>query len=175
MRRRRKRSRRKSSASWLMARRSIAWRKCTRKTATRDLGGDWGWIERKTLAAPLEKVAFNLPAGRVSHVIELGPNYYILQGRRKARRRDAVVRQASARDREKVDAGRIAAAAGALARRPAPEGLHPHFLVGHSAPHDEVVSLVGRDCVVQLVGRDSVEPALAPAARYRRSTLRVTA
>jgi peptidyl-prolyl cis-trans isomerase SurA len=47
--------------------------------STRDLGGDWGWIERKTLAAPLEKVAFNLPAGRVSHVIELGPNYYILK------------------------------------------------------------------------------------------------
>ncbi len=47
--------------------------------STRDLGGDWGWIERKTLAAPLEKVAFNLPAGRTSHVIELGPNYYILK------------------------------------------------------------------------------------------------
>lgn len=47
--------------------------------STRDSGGDWGWIERKTLAAPLEKVAFNLPAGRVSHVIELGPNYYILK------------------------------------------------------------------------------------------------
>jgi peptidyl-prolyl cis-trans isomerase SurA len=47
--------------------------------STRDLGGDWGWIERKTLAAPLEKVAFNLPTGRVSHVIELGPNYYILK------------------------------------------------------------------------------------------------
>ena len=46
---------------------------------TRDLGGDWGWIDRKTLAAPLEKVAFNLPAGRVSHVIELGANYYILK------------------------------------------------------------------------------------------------
>lgn len=47
--------------------------------ATRDAGGDWGWIERKTLAPPLEKVAFNLPPGRVSHVIELGPNYYILK------------------------------------------------------------------------------------------------
>jgi peptidyl-prolyl cis-trans isomerase SurA len=46
---------------------------------TRDIGGDWGWIERKTLAEPLEKVAFNLPAGRVSHVIELGANYYILK------------------------------------------------------------------------------------------------
>ena len=47
--------------------------------ATRDTGGDWGWVERKTLAAPLEKVAFNLPPGRVSHVIELGPNYYIIK------------------------------------------------------------------------------------------------
>lgn len=47
--------------------------------STRDLGGDWGWIDRKTLAEPLEKVAFNLPAGRFSHVIELGPNYYILK------------------------------------------------------------------------------------------------
>ena len=47
--------------------------------STRDVGGDWGWIERKTLAAPLEKVAFNLPPGRVSHVVELGPNYYILK------------------------------------------------------------------------------------------------
>jgi peptidyl-prolyl cis-trans isomerase SurA len=47
--------------------------------ATRDSGGDWGWIERKTLTPQLEKVAFNLPAGRVSHVIELGPNFYILK------------------------------------------------------------------------------------------------
>src|SRR2546426_9577122 len=47
--------------------------------STRDMGGDWGWIERKTLAAPLEKIAFNLPADRFSHVIELGPNYYILK------------------------------------------------------------------------------------------------
>ncbi len=47
--------------------------------ATRDSGGDWGWIERKTLAPPLEKAAFNLPPGRVSHVIELGPNFYILK------------------------------------------------------------------------------------------------
>jgi peptidyl-prolyl cis-trans isomerase SurA len=47
--------------------------------ASRDNGGDWGWIERKTLAPELEKVAFNLPPGRVSHVIELGTNFYILK------------------------------------------------------------------------------------------------
>jgi parvulin-like peptidyl-prolyl isomerase len=47
--------------------------------STREQGGDWGWIERKTLAAPLEKVAFSLPAGKISHVIEFGGNYYILK------------------------------------------------------------------------------------------------
>ena len=47
--------------------------------STRDLGGDWGWIERQTLAGPLEKVAFNLPVGKVSNIIELGGNYYILK------------------------------------------------------------------------------------------------
>lgn len=47
--------------------------------STRDLGGDWGWVERGTLAAPLEKVAFNLPPGRVSNIIDLAGNYYILK------------------------------------------------------------------------------------------------
>lgn len=47
--------------------------------STRDLGGDWGWIERKTLAGPLEKVAFSLGKGKVSNIVELGGNYYILK------------------------------------------------------------------------------------------------
>src|SRR6266849_1472150 len=47
--------------------------------STRELGGDWGWIERKTLAAPLEKVAFNVPVGRISRIVEFGGNYYILK------------------------------------------------------------------------------------------------
>jgi len=46
---------------------------------TRDLGGDWGWIERKTLAAPLEKAAFSLPKGKISNIVELGGNFYILK------------------------------------------------------------------------------------------------
>jgi peptidyl-prolyl cis-trans isomerase SurA len=46
---------------------------------TRDVGGDWGWIERKTIATPLEKVAFNMPVGRISNIIEYGGNYYILK------------------------------------------------------------------------------------------------
>jgi peptidyl-prolyl cis-trans isomerase SurA len=47
--------------------------------STRDLGGDWGWIERKTLAAPLEKIAFNMPVGRISNIIDYAGNYYILK------------------------------------------------------------------------------------------------
>ena len=47
--------------------------------SSRDLGGDWGWIERKTLAPQLEKVAFNLPVGKVSSIVEFNNNYYILK------------------------------------------------------------------------------------------------
>jgi peptidyl-prolyl cis-trans isomerase SurA len=47
--------------------------------SSRDLGGDWGWIERKTLAGPLEKVAFNLGVGKISNIIEFSGNYYILK------------------------------------------------------------------------------------------------
>ncbi len=47
--------------------------------STRDQGGDWGWIERKTLAAPLERIAFNLPIGRISSIVEFSGNYYILK------------------------------------------------------------------------------------------------
>jgi peptidyl-prolyl cis-trans isomerase SurA len=46
---------------------------------TRDVGGDWGWIGRNTLAAPLERIAFNMPVGRISNIIEYGGNYYILK------------------------------------------------------------------------------------------------
>ena len=47
--------------------------------STREKGGDWGWVERNTLAAPLEKVAFSLELGKFSNVIEFGGNYYILK------------------------------------------------------------------------------------------------
>jgi peptidyl-prolyl cis-trans isomerase SurA len=47
--------------------------------STRDLGGDWGWVDRGTLTAPLEKVAFNLRSGKISNIIQLAGNYYILK------------------------------------------------------------------------------------------------
>ncbi|MFN2477232.1 MAG: peptidylprolyl isomerase [Chthoniobacterales bacterium] len=47
--------------------------------STRDSGGDWGWVARKTLAPELEKVAFGLRKGKVSNIVSLGGNYYILK------------------------------------------------------------------------------------------------
>ena len=47
--------------------------------STRDNGGDWGWIEHNTLAGPLEKVAFNMPVGRISNIFDYAGNYYILK------------------------------------------------------------------------------------------------
>lgn len=47
--------------------------------STRDLGGDWGWIDNKTLSAPLTEVAFKLRPGEVSKVVNLANNYYILK------------------------------------------------------------------------------------------------
>jgi len=47
--------------------------------STRDPGGDWGWIERKTIAPPLEKIAFNMPVSRISNIISYADNYYILK------------------------------------------------------------------------------------------------
>ena len=47
--------------------------------STKDNGGDWGWIQRNTLAAPLEKFAFNMPVGRISSIIDYAGNYYILK------------------------------------------------------------------------------------------------
>ena len=47
--------------------------------STKDNGGDWGWIERNTLAAPLEKFAFNMPVGRISNIVDYAGNYYIIK------------------------------------------------------------------------------------------------
>jgi peptidyl-prolyl cis-trans isomerase SurA len=47
--------------------------------STRENGGDWGWVDRKTLAGPLEKAAFELEPGKISNIIEFSGNYYILK------------------------------------------------------------------------------------------------
>ncbi len=43
-----------------------------------DAGGDYGWINRRTLNESLAKIAFNLKVGLVSPVVELGNSYYLL-------------------------------------------------------------------------------------------------
>ena len=47
--------------------------------STRDLGGDWGWIDDKTLSPELSRVAFGLKPGEISKVVDLGGNHYILK------------------------------------------------------------------------------------------------
>lgn len=46
--------------------------------STQESGGDWGWIDRKTLNEDLTKVAFSLKAGQVSRVVQMGGNCYLL-------------------------------------------------------------------------------------------------
>lgn len=46
--------------------------------SSKETGGDWGWIERSTLNESLANPAFALKPGRVSNVLELGANYYLL-------------------------------------------------------------------------------------------------
>lgn len=46
--------------------------------STQDSGGDFGWVERKTLNDTLSQVAFSMKAGEVSPVITLDNAYYIL-------------------------------------------------------------------------------------------------
>lgn len=46
--------------------------------STQDQGGDWGWINRRTLNESLAKIAFSQKVGQISPIIELGNSYYLL-------------------------------------------------------------------------------------------------
>jgi peptidyl-prolyl cis-trans isomerase SurA len=46
--------------------------------STNESGGDWGWVERKTLNEELAKVAFSLKTSEISPVIPRDNAYYIL-------------------------------------------------------------------------------------------------
>jgi peptidyl-prolyl cis-trans isomerase SurA len=46
--------------------------------STQDSGGDFGWVERKTLNDTLSQAAFSMKAGEVSSVIPIDNSYYIL-------------------------------------------------------------------------------------------------
>jgi parvulin-like peptidyl-prolyl isomerase len=46
--------------------------------STNESGGDWGWVERKTLNDALATVAFSLKPNEISQVIPLDNSYYVL-------------------------------------------------------------------------------------------------
>ena len=46
--------------------------------SSKDSGGDWGWIDRKTLDKSLSDPAFALKTGEISKVIAVNGNFYIL-------------------------------------------------------------------------------------------------
>jgi peptidyl-prolyl cis-trans isomerase SurA len=45
---------------------------------TAENGGDWGWVDEKTLNQDLTKVAFSLAPKEVSQCVQIGDSYYIL-------------------------------------------------------------------------------------------------
>ncbi len=47
--------------------------------SSKQVGGDWGMVDRKTLNETLTNVAFKLPVDKISPVIEQGNSYYILK------------------------------------------------------------------------------------------------
>lgn len=47
--------------------------------STAEAGGDWGWIDRKTLNEELNRVAFALQPGQMSRVVQLGDSFYIMR------------------------------------------------------------------------------------------------
>ncbi len=47
--------------------------------SSRSTGGDWGWIDRKTLNETLTNAAFRLEANKISPIIEQGQAYYIMK------------------------------------------------------------------------------------------------
>ncbi len=47
--------------------------------STGALGGDWGWIDRRTLNAELTQAAFALQPGQLSPVVEIGDSFYLLK------------------------------------------------------------------------------------------------
>lgn len=46
--------------------------------STQDKGGEWGWVKRGDLNPDMEQTIFRLPVGKVSDVIQLNQNYYVM-------------------------------------------------------------------------------------------------
>ncbi len=97
--------------------------------STKENGGDWGWIGRNTLAAPLE----NQYAGRQNQQYHrLRRQLLHLEGGRQTRRHHQIAGRSARRYREKTDSGRSAANSGTLGRQPPPKSLYPPVLIKRS-------------------------------------------
>lgn len=46
--------------------------------STADFGGDWGWIDDRTLTGSLNEIAFKLEPGTLSEVVQVGDTFYIM-------------------------------------------------------------------------------------------------
>jgi peptidyl-prolyl cis-trans isomerase SurA len=77
---------------------------------TAENGGDWGWVDEKTLNQDLTKAAFGLNKGEVSPVIQIGDSFYLLYCEDKKVPsitalndvRDAIVKKLSQVERQKA-------------------------------------------------------------------------
>ena len=96
--------------------------------STRDLGGDWGWIDDKTLSPGLSEVAFSLKPGEISKVIESGRQSLHLESGSAPGWRSEAAQGSADRDRGAAAPGAGARVAGTLARQSALEGLHQDLL-----------------------------------------------
>jgi len=84
--------------------------------STRDLGGDWGWIERKTLAPALEKIAFTCRLAELA-TSSITPAIITSSRWRTSMRHDAFTRRNPIRYREETNPTGGARLAGTLDRR----------------------------------------------------------
>ena len=72
---------------------------------TAESGGDWGFIDRKTLNQQLTDVAFALSPGQTSQVVQIGDSFYILYCESKKELQLRPAPRSSGWDREEIGAG----------------------------------------------------------------------
>ena len=78
--------------------------------SSRSSGGDWGWIDKKTLNESLTNSAFRLEVNKISPIVDQGPAYYIMKiSERKAEYtkpladvRSDIEKKISSEDRERM-------------------------------------------------------------------------
>ncbi len=133
--------------------------------STRDLGGDWGWIDDKTLSAPLSEVAFSLPPGAISKVVDVGGNHYILKVEARQGGEVKPLKDVRADIESRLAAGSGARVARALARQSALEGLYQDLLAFRQRFADDYCAT----CANASASRWAIRLASARKSSGRRS------